>query len=198
MNKPIAYLILIIAIVVTLPLFFITIPLIIILFNGLVKKRNHVEFSFSGVDVALQNRGELIPNLVASFKAYMNHEKSTLHDITALRNRLLEVDPQSSKRFGMENELTGLLKNLMVTVESYPDLKTSENMLHLQRSLNEMEEKISASRRAYNAAVMNLNNAIETFPSNVMATVYNFQTSPFFNADESARAVPNLKEGFNK
>ena len=170
----------------------------IILYNGLVKKRNHVEFSFSGVDVALQNRGELIPNLVASVKAYIDHEKSTLHDITALRNRLLEVDPQSSKRFGMENELTGLLKNLMVTVESYPDLKTSENMLHLQRSLNELEEKISASRRAYNAAVMNLNNAIETFPSNVMATVYNFQTSPFFNADASARAVPNLKEGFNK
>jgi len=198
MNKPIAYLILIIAIVVTLPLFFITIPLLIILYNGLVKKRNHVEFSFSGVDVALQNRGELIPNLVASVKAYMDHEKSTLHDITALRNKLLEVDPQSSKRFGMENQLSGLLKNLMVTVESYPDLKASENMLHLQRSLNEMEEKISASRRAYNAAVMNLNNAIETFPSNVMAAVYNFKMSPFFKADESARAVPNLKEGFNK
>jgi len=171
MNKPIAYLILIIAVVFTLPIFFITIPLLIILYNGLVKKRNHVEFSFSGVDVALQNRGELIPNLVASVKVYMDHEKSTLHDITALRNRLLEVDPQSSKRFRMENELTGLLKNLMVTVESYPDLKASENMLQLQRSLNEMEEKISASRRAYNAAVMNLNNAIETFPSNIMATV---------------------------
>jgi LemA protein len=198
MNKPIAYLILILAIVITLPIFFITIPLLVILYNGLVKKRNHVEFSFSGVDVALQNRGELIPNLVASVKAYMFHEKSTLHDITALRNKLLEVDPQSSKRFGMENELTGLLKNLMVTVESYPDLKASENMLHLQRSLNEMEEKISASRRAYNAAVMNLNNTIETFPSNVMASVYNFKMSPFFKADESARAVPILKEGFNK
>jgi LemA protein len=197
MNKPIAYLILILAIVITLPIFFITIPLLVILYNGLVKKRNHVEFSFSGVDVALQNRGELIPNLVASVKAYMDHEKSTLKDITALRNKLLEVDPQSSKRFGMENELTDLLKNLMVTVESYPDLKASENMLHLQRSLNEMEEKISASRRAYNAAVMNLNNAIETFPSNVMAAIYNFQTSPFFKADESARSVPNLKDGFN-
>jgi LemA protein len=197
MNKTNALLILTITIIVTLPVFFITIPVLIVIYNGLVKKKNQVQYAFSGVDVALQKRGELIPNLVESVKKYMDYEQTTLKDIVELRSRIGNTNPNSTQRFGMENELTGLLKNLMINVESYPDLKANQNMIHLQRTLNETEEQISASRRAYNSAVNSLNNAILTFPSNVLASLYNFKINPYFVADESAKITPNLKQLFN-
>lgn len=197
MNKTNALLILTITIIVTLPIFFITIPVIILIYNGLVKKKNQVQYAFSGVDVALQKRGELIPNLVESVKKYMDYEQTTLKDIVELRSRIGNTNPNSTQRFEMENKLTGLLKNLMVNVESYPDLKANQNMIHLQRTLNETEEQISASRRAYNSAVNSLNNAILTFPTNVLASLYNFKINPYFVADESAKITPNLKQLFN-
>jgi LemA protein len=197
MNKAVALLILTITIIVTLPIFFITIPVLIVIYNGLVKKKNQVQYAFSGVDVALQKRGELIPNLVESVKKYMDYEQTTLKDIVDLRSRIGDTNPNSTQRFEMENELTGLLKNLMINVESYPDLKASQNMIHLQRTLNETEEQISASRRAYNSAVNSLNNAILTFPSNVLASLYNFKINPYFVADESTKITPNLKQLFN-
>ena len=197
MNKTNALLILTITIIVTLPIFFITIPVIILIYNGLVKKKNQVQYAFSGVDVALQKRGELIPNLVESVKKYMDYEQTTLKDIVELRSRIGNTNPNSTQRFEMENKLTGLLKNLMVNVESYPDLKANQNMINLQRTLNETEEQISASRRAYNSAVNSLNNAILTFPSNVLASLYNYKINPYFVADESAKITPNLKQLFN-
>lgn len=197
MNKTNALLILTITIIVTLPIFFITIPVLIVIYNGLVKKKNQVQYAFSGVDVALQKRGELIPNLVESVKKYMDYEQTTLKDIVELRSRIGNTSPNSTQRFEMENKLTGLLKNLMVNVESYPDLKANQNMIHLQRTLNETEEQISASRRAYNSAVNSLNNAILTFPSNMLASLYNFKINPYFVADESAKITPNLKQLFN-
>jgi LemA protein len=197
MNKTTAYLILAICIILTLPIFFITIPIMIAIYNGLVRKRNHVEYAFSGVDVALQKRGELIPNLVESVKKYMSFEQNTLREIVELRSKISEVNPNSSQRFDLENDMTGLLKNLMVTVENYPEFKSSENMLQLQRTLNETEEQISASRRAYNASTNKLNNAIQTFPSNVLASIGDFQLNPYFKADETTKAAPNLKQLFN-
>lgn len=197
MNKSTAYLILVVSIVVTLPLFFITIPVLISIYNGLVRKRNQIEYAFSGVDVALQKRGELIPNLVESVKKYMSFEQNTLAEIVELRNKISNVNPNSSERFDLENSMTGLLKNLMVTVENYPDLKSSDNMLQLQRTLNETEEQISASRRAYNASVNKLNNSIQTFPSNIIASINDFHLSPYFIADETAKATPDLKQLFN-
>lgn len=197
MNKTTAFLILAFGILLTLPVFFISIPIIIIIYNGLVRKRNQVQYAFSGVDVALQKRGELIPNLVESVKKYMSHEQNTLNKIVELRSRLKDTKPNSTERFDMENDLTGLLNGLMVNVENYPDLKSNENMLQLQRSLNETEEQISASRRAYNAAVIKMNNAVQTFPSNILANAFNFDLHPFYKADESAKATPNLKKLFD-
>ncbi len=197
MNKTTAYLILMILIILTLPLFFITIPVLISIYNGLVRKRNQVEYAFSGVDVSLQKRGELIPNLVESVKKYMSFEQNTLTKIVELRSKIAEVNPNSTERFDMENNLSSLLKNLMVNVENYPELKSSENMMHLQRTLNETEEQISASRRAFNAAVNNLNNSIQTFPSNMLASINDFQPHTFFKADETVKATPNLKQLFN-
>lgn len=197
MNKTTAYLILVFGIILTLPIFFITIPIIIIVYNGLVRKRNQVQYAFSGVDVALQKRGELIPNLVESVKKYMSHEQNTLNKIVELRSKLININPNSSERFEMENDLTGLLNGLMVNVENYPDLKSNENMLQLQRTLNETEEQISASRRAYNSAVININNSIQTFPSNILASAFDFVLHPFFKADESAKVTPKLKQLFD-
>ncbi|MFY0481057.1 LemA family protein [Flavobacterium sp. PLA-1-15] len=197
MSKSTAYLILAVFIIMTLPFFFITIPIVIMMRNGLVKKRNQVDYAFSGVDVTLQKRGELIPNLVESVKQYMSHEQNTLKEIVELRNKLTNVKSDSSERFRLENDLSGLLKNLVVTVENYPELKSNENMLHLQRTLNEVEEQISASRRAYNASVNNLNNAIQTFPSNIIAVTNNFNIKPYFAAEESLKTAPNLKQLFN-
>lgn len=198
MNKTTAYFILILFLVVTLPIILITMIVPIVLYNGLVKRKNQVSYAFSGVDVALQKRGELVPNLVESVKQYMTFEQSTLKEIVELRKRLVDVKPSSTERFGMENDLSRLLQNLMVTVESYPELKSSENMLHLQRTLNELEEQISASRRAYNASVNAMNNAIQTFPSNVLASINDFQMSPYFIADETAKAIPDVKQLFNQ
>ena len=197
MDKTMAYLILALLIIITLPIFFITIPVLISIYNGLVRKRNQAEYAFSGVDVSLQKRGELIPNLVESVKKYMSFEQSTLTKIVELRNKISEVNPNSSERFDMENCMTGLLKNLMVTIENYPDLKSSENMMQLQRALNETEEQISAARRAYNASVNNLNNAIQTFPSNMIASIYNFKLNNYFKADETLKSTPDLKQLFN-
>ena len=197
MDKTMAYLILALLIIITLPIFFITIPVLISIYNGLVRKRNQAEYAFSGVDVSLQKRGELIPNLVESVKKYMSFEQSTLTKIVELRNKISEVNPNSSERFDMENCMTGLLKNLMVTIENYPDLKSSENMMQLQRALIETEEQISAARRAYNASVNNLNNAIQTFPSNMIASIYNFKLNNYFKADETLKSTPDLKQLFN-
>lgn len=196
MNKTSAYLILTLIFIVTLPIFFITIIAVIVIYNGLVKKRNQVDFAFSSIDVALHKRGELIPNLVETVKKYMTHEKDTLSTIVNLRNKISEVDSKSAERFELENELTSMLKGLSVTVENYPELKSNENMMQLQRTLNEVEEQISASRRAYNAAVINLNNAIQTFPSNILASINNFKLMPYFKADDTVKASPNLKQLF--
>jgi LemA protein len=197
MNKTTAYLLLTLLIILTLPIFFITIPILISIYNGLVRKRNQVEYAFSGVDVSLQKRGELIPNLVESVKKYMSFEQNTLTKIVELRNKITEVNPNSTERFDMENNLSGLLKNLMVTIENYPDLKSSENMMQLQRALNETEEQISASRRAFNASVNILNNSIQTFPSNVLASINNFKLNYYFKADETLKTAPDLKQLFN-
>ena len=198
MNKTNAYILLFVFVILTIPFFFISLPYLIFLYNGLVKKRNKVEQSFSGVDVALQKRGELIPNLVESVKEQMDFEQSTLNKIVELRTTLANVDPNSEERFKMENDLTGLLKNVMINVENYPNLRSNENMLQLQRSLNEVEEQISASRRAHNGSVNYLNNAIQTFPSNVLASINNYSLGTYFKADESLRATPNVKKLFNQ
>ncbi|MGX7667381.1 LemA family protein [Flavobacterium pedocola] len=197
MKKSTAYLYLLIIFIITLPICFITLIVFVVINNGLVKKRNQVDYSFSSIDVMLKKRGDLIPNLVESVKKYMAHEQDTFEKIISLRNQIKNVASNSEERFSMENEMSGLLKNLTVTVENYPELKSSENMLQLQRSLTETEEQISAARRAYNASVNQLNNAVQTFPSNLIAAVNNFSVKPYFEADETAKANPNLGKLFN-
>ena len=168
---------------------------VIIVYNSLAAKRANVQNAFAGIDVQLKKRCDLVPNLVSSVKAYMQHESGTLEKLTDLRTRAAAAtDP--AERLRLDKELSGALKNVMVQVEAYPDLKASANVVQLQRSLNEIEEQISASRRAYNAAVTDYNLAIRIFPNNLLAGMFGYTESPLFEAAPEDRANPNVGDLF--
>lgn len=142
----------------------------ILIYNSLIGKKNQVENIFAGVDAVLKKRFDLIPNLVASVAQYMEHEKSLLEKVTELRATAMKPGISDDQKIALDAKLTAALGSITVAMEAYPDLKANENVMHLQRSLNEIEEQISAARRAYNQAVTDLNNAIEMFPTNFMAS----------------------------
>ena len=158
-------------------------------YNGLVSKRNMVRNSFSSIDVNLKKRTDLIPNLVKTVKAFAAHEKGVLTEVTELRSRIQEAS-STGERLQLESQMTPMIGKVFALSESYPELKSNENFLQLQRTLNEVEEQISAARRAYNGSVMEYNNSIESFPSNIIANNFNFKVEEFFEIQESERAVP--------
>ncbi len=167
------------------------------IYNGLINKKNTVDEALSSVDVMLKKRFDLIPNLVSAVQQYLTHERGLLTDITKLRTQLANAAEMDDKtRFDLENALTGKVGQMMIQVENYPDLKASHNFLHLQRSLNEIEEQISAARRSYNAAVKSLNNGIEMFPSNIFASMMSLQKRPYFEISNTERATPDVKNLF--
>lgn len=176
-------LVLLIGIVVVLALF------VMAVYNGLVAKRNMVRNTFSSIDVNLKKRTDLIPNLVKTVKAFAAHEKETLTQVIEMRNRIEGASDQG-ERLQLESQITPMIGKIFALSESYPDLKSNTNFLDLQRTLTEVEEQLSASRRAYNAAVMEQNTAIESFPSNMVANSFGFKISEFFEIAEVERAVP--------
>ena len=161
--------------------------IIISIYNNLVGARNQVENAFGSIDVMLKKRYDLIPNLVESVKAYMKHEKDTLTSITELRTKAVSGNLSTEERIDVENKLTGMMRNVMVAVESYPELKADSQFTMLQRSWNEAEEQISAARRAYNAAVTDYNNAIEMFPTNLAASAMGYARQPLLTAPPAER-----------
>ena len=181
-------------------LFLLIIPVVIVIFiiavyNSLAAKKANVQNAFAGIDVQLKKRCDLIPNLVSSVKAYMKHEEGTLEKLTELRTRAAAAtDP--AERLNLDRELSGALKNVMVQVEAYPDLKSSANVIQLQRSLNEIEEQIAAARRTYNSAVTDYNLAIRIFPNNLLAGMFGFTESTLFEAAPEERANPNVGDLF--
>jgi len=158
------------------------------IYNGLVGKKNQVENAFAGMDTMLKKRYDLIPNLVATVKQYASHEEGTLTKVTELRAKALGGGLSTDERIDLDNQISKAMGGIMVAVESYPELKANENFLQLQRSLNEVEEQISASRRAYNASVTSYNNAIEMFPSNIMANMMNYKRKAVFEIPEAERS----------
>ncbi len=169
-----------------------------LLYNSLIGKKNQVEYAYSGVDVQLKKRHDLIPNLVATVKQYMQHERALLERITELRSRALSPNLPENERMQIEGALSAALRNLMIAVENYPQLRANENFLHLQASLNEIEEQIAAARRAYNAAVTDYNNAIEMFPTNLVAATMGLRRRPVFEAEEHERATPSVSQLFQQ
>jgi len=171
--------------------------LIIGLYNTLIRKKNDVENAFASVDVMLKKRYDLIPNLVETVKSYMKHEKGLLTELTKLRAQAVSGELPPNQRVELENKITKGISGVMVAVENYPDLKTSQNFLQLQAAWNEAEEQISASRRAFNAAVTAYNNKVEIFPSNIMAGIMGYKRRTLFEIPEAERQNLNAGNLFN-
>ncbi|TET37565.1 MAG: LemA family protein [Planctomycetota bacterium] len=163
------------------------------LYNGLVRKRNVVRNGWSQIDVQLKRRHDLIPNLVETCKGYMKHEKEVLENVTKARGAAIGAQGPAAQGQA-ENMLTGALKSLFAVVENYPELKANENMLKFQEELTSTENKISYARQHYNDASMVLNNAIEMFPSNMVAGMFGFKPAEFFEIESPAeKEVPKVQ-----
>ena len=165
---------------------------LLLMYNGLIGKKNTVENAFAGMDAMLKKRYDLIPNLVASVKQYMQHEAGVLTEITELRAKAISGRLTEGETLELNSKLGTAMRGIMVAVENYPDLKASENFMQLQRSLNEVEEQLSAARRSFNAAVTSFNNAVEMFPTNIMAGMMNYQVRDLFEIDEEERQRPDV------
>lgn len=163
---------------------------IIVMFNRLVRARQMAREGWSGIDVQLKRRSDLIPNLVDSVKGYAAHERDLLTSVTDLRGaaRALPADAVA-QRAAAEAALSAALGRLVATAEAYPDLKASGNFLKLQQQLSELESEIQMARRYYNGAVRNLNILIESFPSNLIAGLFGFARMEFFELDDTAARV---------
>lgn len=171
--------------------------ILLLMYNSLVGKKNQVENIFASIDTQLKKRYDLIPNLVASVSKYMEHEKSILEEVTKLRSEANKPNISDKHKIELDAKITSALGSIMVAVENYPDLKANQNVMHLQHSLNEVEEQISAARRAYNQAVTDYNNAIEMIPTNFMAMAMNYKRKEVFEIPQTQRENVNVKELFN-
>lgn len=161
-------------------------------YNSLVSLRNKVKDSWSQIEVLLKRRADLIPNLVETVKGYANHEKGTLEAVIEARNKYVTANTVEDE-MKASGELTGALNRLFALTEAYPELKANTNFVDLQNNLKETEDKISFSRQFYNDTVLNYNNKIEMFPSNIIASIFKFGKSQFFEATEEDKKVPTVK-----
>ncbi|MCL6706125.1 LemA family protein [Pseudomonas sp. R2.Fl] len=167
----------------------------VVIYNGLVKARQMAEEAWSGIDVQLKRRADLIPNLIETVKGYAAHEKSTLEEVVELRSRAQAVPAGDVEgRARAEGLLGAALGRIIALAEAYPDLKANQNFLELQNSLETVEGEIQMSRRYYNGAARELNVKVESFPSNLVAGQFGFSKKPYFEiTDEADRAVPTVK-----
>lgn len=165
-------------------------------YNSLVRMRNMVEESWRQVDVELNRRYELIPNLVNTVKGYARHESGTLENVIRLRNQAAGMGGQghaTEQRAQAEEQLSTAVRQLMVTVEAYPDLKANANFVELQRQLADTEDRIAAGRRYYNANVRNYNTRIESFPTSLLAGMFRFERASYFEVNDAAvRTAPTV------
>jgi LemA protein len=177
--------------------------IVIGIYNKLVVGRNRVKNAFAQIDVQLTRRHDLIPNLIETAKGYMKHERETLESVTEARNQAAAAakavagDPTNGSAMkslmGAEGALSGMLGKLNVTMEAYPDLKASQNMMQVQEELTSTENKIAFSRQAYNDSVMHFNVQRESFPDSIIAGMFNFNEAQMFEIeDEKVREVPKV------
>ncbi|MCX4302967.1 MAG: LemA family protein [Clostridia bacterium] len=167
-----------------------------LMYNGLITSRNKVKNAWSQIDVQLQRRFDLIPNLVETVKGYMDHEETVLTKVTELRTSWANATTVS-KKAELDSELSGALKTIMAVSENYPDLKSSKNFTELQEELRSTEDKIAYARQFYNDSVTMYNTKLETIPTNIVASMFNFKQEELFEA-VSEEARQNVKIDFNK
>ncbi|QOY51180.1 LemA family protein [Candidatus Sulfurimonas baltica] len=175
----------------------VVILVLVLMYNSLVAKKNQVENIFASVDTVLKKRYDLIPNLVASVGKYMEHEKSLFEEVTKLRAEANKPNISDEHKIALDAKVSSALGSIMIAVENYPELKANENVMHLQHTLHEVEEQISAARRAYNQSVTDYNNAIEMVPTNFMANAMNYKRKQVFEIVEAERKNVDVKELFN-
>lgn len=162
--------------------------LCIVCYNNLVKLRNNRENAFANIDVQLKQRHDLIPQLVATVKGYAAHEKETLAMVTNARAAAMGATSINDK-IAAENALSTALAGLKVSLEAYPDLKANQNFLQLQGEIADVENKLAATRRFFNSTTKELNNAVQTFPSNLLAGIFGFHKEPMFEIPQQDRAA---------
>ncbi len=158
-------------------------------YNNFIKRRNMIEEQWSGIDVTLRRRYNLIPNLIKAVKGYGKHESELLQKTTEQRTNGDNI----AQRAASESEISRSLNNLLAVAEQYPDLKASNNFLALQSSLNDIEKEVQQARQGYNAAVRKFNTLVESFPSNIMAKIFNFKTFSYFTLElATQREFPDV------
>lgn len=188
--------ILIVAVLVVLLL--LLIPLYT-MYVSLIQKKNKVKESMGGIDVQLKKRYDLIPNILVIANKFMEHERGLITEITNLRTQAsnLRADRDTiSKKLDLDTQIANKMGQLMVNVENYPQLKSDQTMIQAMQTYSEVEEHIAAARRFYNSAVNDLNNAVEIFPSSVIASALNIKAYPFFEVEESAKKSVNAADFF--
>ena len=158
------------------------------IYNNLVKLRNNRENAFANIDVQLKQRHDLIPQLVATVKGYATHEKEVLMRVTEARTAAMGARTVNDK-IAAENTLSTALSGLRVSLEAYPELKANQNFLQLQSEISDVENKLAATRRFFNSTTRELNNAVQTFPSNLLAGMFGFRREPMFEIPQADRAT---------
>ncbi|HMC22735.1 MAG TPA: LemA family protein [Thermoanaerobaculia bacterium] len=160
------------------------------MYNSLVRAKNEVGNAWSQIDVQLNRRHDLIPNLVETVKGYMTHERETLEAVVRARQQAVQISGSIEDKARVENALSQTLRSLFAVSENYPQLKANENFLALQEELTSTENKIGFSRQYYNDSVLNLNNRIQMFPTNMFATAFNFKPAAFFEVETAEARKP--------
>jgi len=165
-------------------------------YNYLVRLRNHIDDAWSNIDTELKRRYELIPNLVATVKAYASHERDTLEQVIRLRNDCVADNGSVQHQEGTEKQFVGAVTKLMAVAEAYPDLKADMNFLAMQQELSNTEDRIQAARRFYNGNVSDYKSRYESFPGNLVAKFFRFTPRDFFNVDSAVRVAPSIEGAF--
>lgn len=166
------------------------IALLYYLYVKLIQKRNKVREAMGGIDVQLEKRYDLIPNILTIANRFMEHEKGLMEEITKLRTQAVAIRSTAEtigEKINLDNTIAAKMGQLMVNVENYPQLKSDQTMVQAMQTYSEVEEHIAAARRFYNSAVNDLNNAVEIFPSSMIAGMLSIRTYPFFEAKEDAK-----------
>lgn len=171
------------------------------LYVSLIQKKNKVKEAMGGIDVQLNKRYDLIPNILVIAKKFMEHERGLMEDITSLRAKAAGLRSNTdtiSEKINLDNAIASKMGQLLVSVENYPQLKSDQTMIQAMQTYSEVEEHIAAARRFYNSAVNDLNNAVEIFPSSVIASMVGITQCPFYEASEAARKPVNAADYLNK
>jgi LemA protein len=166
---------------------------LILTYNGLVRSRNQAENAWSQIDVQLKRRIDLIPNLVETVKGYAAHERETLEAVVAARQNAIAAPDTPPAQAAADNMLSGALRQLFALSEAYPDLKANQNFLALQEELTATEGRVAYARQFYNDSVLTYDNKLESFPTVIVAKMFNFEPKEYFEADEQARVVPTVE-----